>query len=259
VVVCVLGASGDLGVRVVAGLRGRGVEHRALARRGDAVFADLAEPGSLDSAFRGGSRLFLISSPVPEQVTLETNAIEAAERAGFERIVKISNIPITGLERGVHGNHRAIERRLAASSVASTVLQPSFFTSVLNRQRALIERGRVVLPFGSGRIAWVDPEDIAEVAAVALTRDLDGPLRITGPEALDGEDVAARFGVRRVDPPLPAWRDAAVADGLDPWLADSTVELYAAVARGALADVSPDVERVLGRRARRAFVDQGRQ
>ena len=50
-----------------------------------------------------------------------------------------------------------------------------------------------------------------------------------------------------------------VRDGLDPWLAASTVELYAAVARGALADVSPDVERVLGRPPRRAFVDQGRQ
>jgi hypothetical protein len=31
------------------------------------------------------------------------------------------------------------------------------------------------------------------------------------------------------------------------------VELYAAVARGALAEVAPDVERILGRPARRAF------
>ena len=74
-------------------------------------------------------------------------------------------------------------------------------------------------------------------------------MRITGPEALDGDEVAARLGVQRLDPPLAAWRDAVVAGGLDPWLADSTVELYAAVARGALAGVSPDVERVTGRRA----------
>jgi (4-alkanoyl-5-oxo-2,5-dihydrofuran-3-yl)methyl phosphate reductase len=259
VVVCVLGASGDLGVRVLAALRARGVEHRALARRGNATFADLGDPGSLDAAFTGGTRLFLVSSPVPEQVRLETNAIEAAERTGLERIVKVSNIPIPGLDRGVHGNHRAIERRLDASPVASTVLQPSFFTTVIDRQRALIARGRVVLPFGAGRIAWVDPDDIAEVAAVALTRDVDAPIRITGPEALDADEVAARLGVRRLDPPLPAWREAVVADGLDPWLADSTVELYAAVARGALAEVTPDVERVLGRPPKRVFVVQSSQ
>jgi uncharacterized protein YbjT (DUF2867 family) len=258
-VVCVLGASGDLGRRVCAGLRARGVEHRPLSRRGDAVFADLADVASLDRAFAGGTSLFLVSSPVPEQVQLETNAIDAAERAGMVRIVKVSNIPIAGLDRGVHGNHRAIERRLASSSVPSTVLQPSFFTTVVERQRELIARGTVVLPFGPGRVAWVDPQDIADVAVGASTRDLDGPLRLTGPEALDGDEVAARLGVERRDPLLTEWHDAVVRGGLDPWLAESTVELYAAVARDALADVSPDVERVLGRPPRRAFVVQETQ
>ncbi len=119
----------------------------------------------------------------------------------------------------------------------------------------LIEQGRLVLPFGPGRIAWVHPDDIAEVAATALVDDgYEGEtLRITGPEALDGDEVAALVttavghDVRRLDPPVEKWRAAVVAEGLDPWLADSTVELYRAVARGALADVSPDVERVLGR------------
>src|SRR5262249_19365508 len=154
-----------------------------------------------------------------------------------------------GLDHGLHGNHRAAEARLAASPVGSVVLQPSFFTTVMHRQRALIARGRVVLPFGSGRIAWIDPADIAAVAAKALQPSFDGAgrLRLTGPEALDGDEVAARLGVTRLDPALAEWRDAIVRDGLDPWLADSTVELYAAVARDALAELSPDVERVLGR------------
>ena len=72
-------------------------------------------------------------------------------------------------------------------------------------------------------------------------------------EALDGDEVAARFGVRRLDPPLDEWRDNVIAGGLDPWLADSTVELYRAVSAGALADVSPVVEEVLGRPARKVF------
>jgi uncharacterized protein YbjT (DUF2867 family) len=248
--VLVIGAGGDLGRRIVAALGEREAEPIAFSRPA----GDLRDRMSLDAAIRGVSSVFVQSSPTADQVVLETNAIEAAEGAGVGRVVKLSNIPIAGLETGLHGNHRAIERRLAASTVRSCVVQPSFFTTVIDKQRELLARGRLVMPTGAGRIAWIDPADIAAVAAAALTRDdLDGALHITGPEALDADEVAARLGVRRLDPPLDTWRDAAVAGGLDPWLADSTVHLYQAVARGALADVTDTVERVLGRSARRAF------
>jgi uncharacterized protein YbjT (DUF2867 family) len=253
--VLVIGATGELGSRVAAGLP----EARAFVRRpvafDDVVLGDLADPGALDRACAGMQRMFLVSSPTRDQVQLETNAIEAAERAGVEHIVKVSNIPLAGLDTGLHGNHRSIERRLAASSTRATILQPSFFTSVMEKQRDVIARGKVVVPTGSGRIAWIDARDIADVAIAALTRDdLTGALHITGPDALDGDEVAARLGVVRLDPPLAQWRDAAVAGGLDPWLADSTVHLYEAIKRGALADVTDVVPRVLGRPARRAFL-----
>jgi uncharacterized protein YbjT (DUF2867 family) len=250
VTVLVIGAAGDLGRRVARAVEARGADVRPFTRRDG---HDLANRASLDAACAGVRTVFLQSSPTREQVALETNAIEAAERAGVERIVKLSNIPIDGLDDGLHGNHRAIERRLAASKVASTVVQPSFFTTVLDRQRDFVARGQVVLPLGAGRVAWVDPDDIAEVAAEALVRDVVGPVVVTGPEALDGDDVAARLGVTRLDPPLAQWRDAVAKTGIDPWLLDSTVRLYEAVARGALDVVSPDVERVLGRTPRRAF------
>jgi uncharacterized protein YbjT (DUF2867 family) len=260
VLVLVIGAAGDLGARVVESVP---ADVRAFVRRDvpvpgarEVVLGDLADPASLAQACAGVDTVFLMSSPTRDQVALESNAIAAAEASECRRIVKVSNIPIPGLESGLHGNHRAIERRLAQSSVPSTVLQPSFFSTVLDRQRDLISQGKVVLPFGNGRVAWVDPQDIAEVAAAALVRDIEGPLRITGPEALDGDEVAARLGVVRLDPPLERWRDAVAAPGMDPWLLDSTVELYAAVARGALADVSPDVERVLGRPPRNVFEPQ---
>jgi NAD(P)H dehydrogenase (quinone) len=260
VTVCVIGATGDLGGRVVTALRAQGADVQGLARRPHpgCVIADLADPASLRAAFAGVERVFLVSSPTEDQVALETNAIEAAERAGVQRIVKVSNIPIAALTTGLHGNHRAIERRLAASPVASTVLQPSFFTTVIDKQRDLVARGKLVLPTGSGRIAWIDPRDIADVAAEALLRDdHDGSLHLTGPEALDADEVAARLGVRRLDPPVAQWRDAAVAGGLDPWLADSTVHLYEAVARGALAEVTDTVPRVLGRPATPPFERSG--
>jgi uncharacterized protein YbjT (DUF2867 family) len=259
--VLVIGATGDLGAEVARALVDRGADVRAMTRAKNpdvdglagVVRADLGDPESLATAFSGVQRAFLVSSPTQDQVTLETNAIVAAEAAGVEHIVKVSNIPIAGLETGLHGNHRAIERRLESSSVASTVLQPSFFASVLLRQLDLIRRGRLVFPSGDGRIAWIDPRDIAEVAAAVLA-DADPPtgaLRLTGPEALTAAELAARVGevvgtkVDLVQPDFKKWADGLATSGLDPWLAASTVHLYEAVNGGALADVSDVVGRVL--------------
>jgi hypothetical protein len=60
--------------------------------------------------------------------------------------------------------------------------------------------------------------------------------------------------VTRIDPPLDRWRATVVASGLDPWLADSTVHLFEAIARGALAATTGTVESILGRPPRRVFV-----
>ena len=260
-----IGATGELGREVASLLAGRsGVEVRAFVRRplpaegppvADVAVGDLRDRETLRRACAGVTSMFLVSSPTQDQVELETNAIEAAEHAGVERIVKVSNIPVAGLDSGLHGNHRAIERRLDASACAVTVLRPSFFASVIDKQRDVVAQGRLVLPTGSGKIAWIEPSDIAAVGAEALVRaDLDGPLHLTGPEALDGDEVAARLGVIRIDLSLDRWRDTVVASGLDPWLADSTVHLFAAIARGALAETTDTVERVLGRPPRRVFV-----
>jgi (4-alkanoyl-5-oxo-2,5-dihydrofuran-3-yl)methyl phosphate reductase len=261
VTVLVIGSTGELGAEVARALGSRGVDVRAMTRRSDGphpsgvVQADLRDPATLEPAFAGVERVFLVSSPTPDQVAVETNAIVAAERAGVEHVVKVSNLPIAGLDAGLHGNHRAIERRLSESRVASTVLQPSFFASVLVRQLALLERGRLVLPTGEGRIAWIDPRDIADVAATVLADPSPplGPLRLTGSEALTAKELAGRIDERTgreialLQPALAKWRADLLATGMDPWLAESTVHLYDAVANGALGAVSPDVERVLGR------------
>jgi len=260
----VIGVTGELGGEVAALLAPRDdVEVRAFVRRplsdagapvDEVVLGDLRDRPALLDACAGITSMFLVSSPTRDQVALETNAIEAAETAGVARIVKVSNIPIPGLEDGLHGNHRAIERRLAESSCATVILQPSFFSSVIDKQGDVVARGAVVLPTGAGKIAWIDPRDIAAVGAAALVRDdLAGALHLTGPDALDGDEVAARLGVQRIDLPLDRWRETVVASGLDPWLADSSVHLFEAVARGALAATTDTVERVLGRPPLRVF------
>jgi uncharacterized protein YbjT (DUF2867 family) len=263
VTVVVIGGTGPLGSEVVRELAARDVPVRAVSRRIDAprpdgvelVTADLADADSLDRAFAGARRVFLLSSPTRDQPRLEINGIDAAERAGVEHVVKISNIPIAGLDDGLHGNHRAIERRLDDSPIPSTVLQPSFFTSVLERQLGLLKRGRFVMPTGEGRIAWIDPRDIAEVAATVLSAD-DPPRDarpLTGPEALSASALTDRIAqvcgadVTLLQPDRARWHSDLLAGGMDPWLADSTHHLYDEVERNALAEISPGVENMLGR------------
>ncbi len=265
--VLVIGATGALGGEVARALVSRGIKVRAMSRRpgaldapgaGEVVRADLGDSDSLLAAFAGVERAFIVSSPTQDQVALETNAIVAAEGAGVRHVVKVSNIPIPGLDDGLHGNHRAIERRLAESSIPFTIVQPSFFASVLERQLALLRKGRLVLPTGDGRIAWIDPRDIADVAAAVLAHPDPplGALQLTGPEALTAAALVAKIEhatgttVSLAQPELAPWHAALVSSGMDPWLADSTVHLYEAVASGALGEVSDAVMRVLGRAPR---------
>ena len=59
-----------------------------------------------------------------------------------------------------------------------------------------LKGGCGVLPTENSRVGWISADDIAAVAARALT-DLDRPngdLALTGAEALSSDDVAARIG-----------------------------------------------------------------
>jgi uncharacterized protein YbjT (DUF2867 family) len=111
------------------------------------------------------------------------------------------------------------------------------------------------MPTGDGRIAWIDPRDIAAVAAAVLAdpEPQVGALRLTGPEALSAADVVTRISmvtgleIALLQPPIDTWQAELRSSGMDPWLVASTVHLYEAVAHDALAEISPDVERVTGR------------
>src|SRR2546423_819915 len=85
-------------------------QSRAAPRPGgvELVTADRADSESLDRACAGAQHLCLSSSPPRDQITLETNGIDAADRAGIEHVVEMSNIPSEGLDGGGQGNDRAI-------------------------------------------------------------------------------------------------------------------------------------------------------
>ena len=119
------------------------------------------------------------------------------------------------------------------------------------------ERGLILAPAGGGRIGFVAVSDVAVVAARALT-DGDPPdiQVITGPEALDYADVAARVSAvfaRQVDcadiPAEEAW-SMMLDDGVLPWQAEGMLELFEWVSCGGCDTVTDTVRTTAGEDAR---------
>lgn len=271
--VLVLGASGQIGLRVSTRLAGQApvralVHSEAGAERvrsvgvDDLVFADLADPSTLPAAFEGVERVFLLSHGTrePEQ---ELHAVEAAVRAGVRRVVKLSSEAVTLAEAaGVTGEardavtvlHQDAERALAASGMDYVALRPTWFQTIdtISFVTPGFERGEFVWPGADSALSLIAPDDVADVAVACLLADAlpATVLDLTGPAALGCREIAAAFGVRHVPVTL---------DEYEQWLIDVTgrdaerarfarriVEPFVTPAP-AVTDV---VEQVLGRPAR---------
>ncbi|MGW4379081.1 NAD(P)H-binding protein [Kitasatospora sp. NPDC004531] len=270
--ILVTGATGSIGRHLVRQLADRKAEFKALVRdeaKGRELgcaylVGDFDDPASLTAAFEGVDRLFL-NGPGAQAVDGEQPmvrqigaVIDAAAAAGVERVVKISvwhAAPGGLLSEGAHGE---LDRRLAATGLAWTVLQPSGFLQNLLGPAAFTPDGRLISRYGDGPISHIDCHDIAACAAALLT----GPARpgetfvLTGPEALTDAQLADRVATalgRPVDlvTLTPDALAAALAGrGAPLAFAADLADLLRAAAAGSLAEVTTAVPDLLGRPAR---------
>jgi len=105
------------------------------------------------------------------------------------------------------------------------------------------------------RIASIDVDDIAEIAAKVLTGSgHEGKTYpLTGPQALTMTEVAEKLSaatgktVRYINVPPEDARQAQLANGMPPYLADALFELFAERRNGKEAKVWPDAGMLLGR------------
>lgn len=269
--IAVTGPTGSIGRQLIALLDAEDAPVRLLVRdprrtgRGDAVAADLDDPASLDGAWAGADRLFLLS-PGPDTPAQDAAAIAAAGRAGVEHVVLLSSLGVDVGGVGGGRPHLPGEEALKASGLGWTILRPSeFMTNTLGFLPELHAAGTVSVPSGTGRVGFVAPADIAAVACAALTqpRHQERVYRPTGPAALSIADVAGVLGevagvpARHVDMSTEAFRAAAGAAGKPAPMIELLTEYYEAVAAGRMGLVSTDVQTVTGRPAT-SFADWAR-
>jgi uncharacterized protein YbjT (DUF2867 family) len=268
--ILVTGATGLNGKELLHRLSAGGVAVRALVRdpakaaaiaalpNVEIVQGDMARPETLAAGLRDVDRAMLISSSDPMMLDVQTNFIEAASKAGVKHIVKLSGImPELDSAFRFARMHGEIEKRLEASGMAFTHLRAGEFMPAYFRQAPNIAaKGAMFLPMEDAKIASIDVGDIAEIAAKVLTgAGHEGKTYpLTGPEALTMTEVAAKLSaatgktIRYVNVPPDAARQAQLAAGMPPYLADALFELFAERRNGKEAKVWPDAGVLLGRR-----------
>ncbi|MET9320887.1 NAD(P)H-binding protein [Streptomyces sp. NPDC003038] len=255
----ITGASGGLGSLVARRLADRpGVRFGTREPTGPGqVRVDFDDPESLD--FRAVDTLLLISAGYGEDdqvIARHEAAITAAERAGVGHIVYTS-LTEAGDHLPYALPHRWTERRLAASSLAWTVLRNGLYAELLAALGAPGPDGLITAPLGGGRLAAVAREDLAEVAVrVSLAPDAHAgrTYELVGDRPLGGADLATAVGARYAPGSLAQARTALSGTGATAFEIPMLVGTYSAIAAGFLA--TPDagtLPQLLGRAPRPAL------
>jgi uncharacterized protein YbjT (DUF2867 family) len=277
--ILVTGATGQHGRALLKLLSAKGIATRALVRTPakasviaalphvEIVHGDMAGPDTLEAPLRGVDRAILISSATPDMVEVQSNFIDAARKAGVKHVVKLSGIkPTPDSSFRFARMHGDIERRLEASGMAFTHLRPGEFMPAYFRQVPMIaNKSALFLPMEDARIASIDVGDIAGIAVKVLTEQgHEGKVySLTGPEALTMAEIAEKLSaaigktVRYVNVAPEDARQAQLAAGMPPFLADALFELFSERRRGMEAKVWPDAEMLLEFARRHANVFRG--
>lgn len=266
--ILVTGATGNVGIEVIAELRRRGRASdvvaaatnpdAARARLGDDigyVRFDFADPATFAPAFAGAEKLFLMRPPqisdIPRYIT---PAIQAAKGAGVRQIVFLSLI---GVDKNRVVPHAKVEDALREAGVAWTMLRPSFFMQNLSTtHRDEIRDGdEIFVPAGDGSTSFIDVRDIGAIGGMALAEDghENTIYELTGPEALTYGEVAALMSEvlgRRITyrkPSLLAFITRWKARGADTAFVVVMAGIYTTARLGLAARLTDDVPRLLGR------------
>jgi NAD(P)H dehydrogenase (quinone) len=263
----VTGASGYVGLAVIAELKSRGAKKIVAITRDPAKIADIDgvearagdfyQPETLGSAFAGVDRLLLIStSNIGERLPHQIAAVDAAERAGVGHILYTSiTAPYPHPSHAVSNDHFWTEARLFQTKGGWTSLRDNIYADfIVWEAQKTLEAGKLFHAGGDGKRAIVFRDDIAAAAAGAmLTAEGRELVDVSGPEALSYADIAAlltRIGgkpVEAVDVGHEGQLAGMTGAGLPPVLAEAFAGFDVAVKKGALAVIGDGVQRFAGR------------
>ncbi|RJU01106.1 NAD-dependent epimerase/dehydratase family protein [Arthrobacter frigidicola] len=266
--VLVTGASGTTGSRVLRLLLEAGVAARGATRspgsNPDLVKFDWVDPTTYAAATKGCSALYLVA-PVAEPAAIElVKAFAAVAKAnGVKRVVVLSSSSLPTDDESIRHPLVEIARYVRSEFEQVAILRPSWFMSNMIGStplaRAIRERAVVVSATGEARVAFIDPDDIADVAVKILQEDSEafsaGDAVLTGPSTHSFREMASLIS-REVGHPIfhlaldiDEFASFLVESGVPAVPARELAALDRVVAAGAEDRVTDTVERIIGRPA----------
>ncbi len=204
--ILVTGAGGKTGRAITRSLLKRGQKVRGLemlesqaerirALGAEAVFGDMHKVDDVARAMDGVERVYLICPNVnPDELEMGKVAVEAAKKAGVERIVyhSLLHSEIEALPN--HWLKLRVEEKIKESGLKFTILQPTpYMQNTLGQWKNITENGIYEIPYEpTTLLGMVDLGDIAEVAGRVLTEDIHdwATYELAGPEILSQTEVA---------------------------------------------------------------------
>ena len=260
----ITGATGEVGGRVARRLADLGARQRLIVR--DAARApdlanteirlatDYEDAHSFRSAVEGVASLFFVSGREHhDRLRQHITALDAAAAAGVERIVYLSFLGAAPEATfTLARQHHATEQHIRTFGIPFTFLRSSLYLDFI--PWFFGADGVLRAPAGSGRLAPVARDDVADVVvAVLTTRDHDGrTYDDTGPEAItlqDAADIMSRFAGGPVtyenETIEQAW-ESRRPTGAPDWEIEGWVSSYLAIAAGEMDVVSDTVPRLAG-------------
>jgi uncharacterized protein YbjT (DUF2867 family) len=197
--VLVLGATGKSGRRLVSRLAARGVAVRAASRQpgSDQVLFDWDKPATHPAALDGADSVYLVTADGVEDATRQVGPfLRTAARSGVRHVVVVSSLLVEFPNIPPDSGRHRLEAQVRESGLQWTVLRPSFINQNFSEGFLLpgiLAAGMVASAAGNGKVAAVDADHIAAVAAAALTEPghAGATYVLTGPEALTFDEAAA--------------------------------------------------------------------
>ncbi len=269
--ILVTGASGNLGLLTLNALLEAGQTNIIATTRDPAKLselsnkgvevraADFKDPSGLADAFRGATRLLLISTTdVGSRVEHQRNAVTAAKAAGVKHIIYTSwPNPETSLA-AVSPDHAATERFIKESGLKYTFLRNyTYAENLMYSLPAAIASGTLYGCAGAGKNAFVTRQDCANAAAGALinaARYEDTYLNVSGPEAYTYSEIGALVSeikqqkVVYQDLSPEDFKAAIVTAGMPDMYAQLFVTIDLAVKNGEIETVTDTVEKLSGKK-----------
>jgi uncharacterized protein YbjT (DUF2867 family) len=260
--IVVTGATGNVGRPLVQALAASGEHVTAVSRRISEQEvpagvqhhrADVAQPESLKPALDGAEVLFLLTSgDFVAAGGSVGDVLDVARASGIGRIVLLSS---QGVATGSHPS--TLEDPVVQSDLEWTLLRPGgFHSNTLAWAGSVRTQRMVAAPFADVALPTIDPSDIADVASAVLrdrshigqAYELTGPMRISPQEQAQAISDALGEPVRFVEQSREEARAQMLAYMPEP-VVESTLNILGNPKPGE-QQVSPDVERILGRPAR---------